>query len=182
MKFPRYERNLVKKGLTAHAMEFLIHGEVWDEYGDAIPVYTRFLMEHNGELRRIDYDAPGGRQETMIQINQVDARRFLKAVVQQLNAIFWDEDLNDAGPIVEDPYLDILPEYRPDYGAADEDNEAERPAPDPGREPLWSLYLSLNDGSEKEITFYNQIHDAQIDLFWSLMELSEPDEDDSEPD
>lgn len=38
VKFPYYERNMEKKGLTAFSLEFFIHGEVWDEWGDEIPV------------------------------------------------------------------------------------------------------------------------------------------------
>jgi hypothetical protein len=35
-KFPRYERNQIKKGLTAFSLELFIHGEIWDEYGDEL--------------------------------------------------------------------------------------------------------------------------------------------------
>ena len=186
IKFPRFERNLEKKGLTAHVLEFYIHSEVWSEYGDEVPVHARFFMDHTGELRRIDYDAPAGQQETLIQVDKVEARKFLKAVIHQLDALFWDADLSDADPGDYDPYLDILPECRPDGwdddidaeadDDIDEDSEAETQVPEPDREPLWSLFLSLNNGKEKEIKFYNLMHDAPQELFWALMEFFEPDD------
>jgi hypothetical protein len=37
VRFPRYERNRIKKGLTAFSLEFFIRGEVWDEWGDKAP-------------------------------------------------------------------------------------------------------------------------------------------------
>ena len=50
-----------------------------------------------------------------------------------------------------------------------------------GREPIWSLHLLLTKGiGEKVQTFYNQMHEAPQDLFWSLMEWFEPDGDEFE--
>jgi len=191
IKFPHYERNMIKKGLTTRSLEFFIHGEVWDEYGDEIPVHMRFFVDNSGVMCRIDYSAPEGEQETSVKIGQPAALKFLKAVVHQLNAPFWEEDLSDAGSEEYDPYLDILPEYRPDYNGDyddaedfswalyindNDDDEPEAAAED--KEPVWSLKLSLTKGyGEKTQTFYNQMHQEPQELFWSLMDWFEPDED-----
>ena len=205
IKFPRYERNMMKKGLTTRLLEFFIHGEVWDEYGDEIPVHMRFFADNTGTIRRIDYSLSDGGQETSINIGQQAALKFLKTVVHQLNAPFWSEDLSDADDDYYnpyDPYLDILPECRPDYGADFEDNEGEyfdwalyiddeddddpdetgeQEAETDNREPIWSLKLLLTKGyGEKTQTFYNQMHQEPQDLFWSLMEWFEPDDFDDE--
>ena len=196
IKFPRHERNIIKKGLTARSLEFYIHGEVWDEYGDEIPVHMRFFADNSGALRRIDYDAPELARENAIDIGHSAALKFLKAVVHQLNAPFWNEDLSDAGPDDYDPcdpHLDILPEYRPDYDNDEENfdwalyiddeeeiedkadcgnNEKQQDDLADGREPVWSLRLLLTKGmGEKVQTFYNQMHDEPQELFWSLMEF-----------
>jgi len=180
IKFPHFERNLKKKGLTAHSLEFYIHGEIWDEWGDEISVHMRFFADNTGLFQRIDYDAPEGERETEIKMDGKEARKFLKAVVHELNAPFWDEDLSDADPS-DDPYLDILPGYR-DYeggmiedgfeeetGVCAEGEEAET------RQPLWSLKLKLNKGGEREIAFYNQMRDEPQEFFWLLIDCFELD-------
>ena len=182
VKFPRYERNMVKKGLTAFSLELFIRGNVWDEYGDEVLVHSRVFMEHTGTVRRIDYDAPEHERETEVDIGTKEARTFLKSLIHEHDALFWGEDLSDAGPGELDPYLDILPEYRPDFGMGDfdsddEDEDSEPEAPAEGREPIWSLLLELNNGEDKAITFYNQMHDAPQALFLALSAYFEPDDE-----
>ena len=148
VKFPRYERNIIKKGLTACSLEFYINGEVWDEYGDEINVRMRFFADNCGVMRRIDYNAPEGEQETTVGIGHSAALKFLKAVVHQLNAPFWSEDLSDAGSDDYDfcdPYLDILPEHRSDNYADDEiDDDNDEVNFD------WALYIDDEDDTEDE--------------------------------
>jgi len=195
IKFPHYERNMMKKGLTARSLEFFIHGEVWDEYGDEIPVHMRFFADNTGLIWRVDYSAPEGEQETSVNIGVQSALKFLKAVVHQLNAPFWSEDLSDAEPGEYDPYLDILPEFRPGYDGHesdgedfswalyinDDEDEPETAASD--KEPVWSLKLSLTKGyGDKTQTFYNQMHQEPQELFWSLMEWFDTDEDEFDDD
>jgi hypothetical protein len=184
-KFPRYERNVMKKGLTARSLKFYINGEVWDEYGDEIPVHMRFFADNSGAMRRIDYAAPEDERETVINIGHSLALKFLKAVVHQFNAPFWSEDLSDAEPGEHDPYIDLLPEFHPDSGEyedfdfddADDGYCSEQESSVEGREPIWSLCLLLTKGiGEKTQTFYNQMHQEPQELFWSLMEWFEPDE------
>jgi len=183
MKFPRYERGQTKKGLTAFSLELFIHDTIWDMYGDEVAVHALVEMDDTGLLRRISYDAPKDMREMEINIGKPDARRFLKAVIHELDALFWDEDLSDAGPNDDD--FDLFPDDEPDE---DEDEAPPVPAeqeekdggrlPGEGRPPLWSLRLELNNGEEKVITFYNQTHDAPGELYWSLMEWFELDSDD----
>ena len=155
VKFPRYERNIIKKGLTTRSLEFYIRGEVWNEWGDEIPVHMRFLIpERSGTIKRIDYNAPEGEQETEINIGQSPALKFLKAVVHQLDAPFWSEDLSDAGPddydvFDDDPYSDMLPEYdfehryRPDYPSADVSNKTGADSDEENFD--WALYIDDED-------------------------------------
>jgi hypothetical protein len=177
MKFPRQERNMAKKGLTAFSLELFIHGGVWDEYGDEVPVHARVFAEDTGLFRLVDYAAPEGKRETGVSVEPKEARRFLKAAVHELDLPFLDGDYSDAE---YDPYLDVLPEFRPAFDEEDEDgDDREEPgaAPPESREPLWSLHMELNDGSHKDMVFYNRMPDAIPDLFRSLMEYFELDED-----
>jgi len=187
-KFPHHERNIAKKGLTALSLEFYVHCILWDEYGDELPEKMRFYADNSGEFRRIDYSAPEDVQEDSINIGQPAAQKFLNSVVHQLNAPFWSDELSDSG-VDEynqfDPTIDILPKCLPDYDeeyapdiSGDDDNwYAGFEAPLVEKEPIWSLRLVLNKGiGEKTQTFYNQMHEEPRELFWSLMELFEPDE------
>jgi len=205
-KFPRYERNILKKGLTTRSLEFYINGDVWDEWGDEVQVRMRFIMPDNsGIIKRIDYNAPEDEQETSVNIGHSTALKFLKAVIHQLDALFWSDDLSDAGygddtdydPYA--PYLGVLSEDKPDYGVVsdredgenfdwalyidddmNEDNNGDESAVD-DREPMWSLKLLLTKSmGEKVQTFYNQMHDAPQNLFWSLMEWFEPEPNDED--
>ena len=81
MKFPYYERNKLKKNLTARSLEFYINGGVYDESYDERSAHMRFYADYSGTLRRLDYDAPEDGQETVINIGQQSAQKFLKAVV-----------------------------------------------------------------------------------------------------
>ena len=177
-KFPRYERNMAKKGLTAFSLELTIRDEIADEWGDVVPVNATVTAEYTGLFQYTDHAAPEGERDTKVRIDPKEERRFLKAVVHELDAPFWDEDYSDEA-YEYDPYLDVLPEYRPDFDEEDEDEAADEPQPAPAddREPLWSLSLDLNTGKYKEMAFYNQTPDAAAELFWSLMEYFEPNED-----
>jgi hypothetical protein len=191
VKFPRYERGTVKKGLTAFSLELYIRGEVWNEWGDETNVHMLVVMDDTGSIRRTDYTAPEGERESDITVDSKEAKAFLKSVIHEYDALFWDEDLSDAEPSGYDPYLDILPEYCTDFnddedddvdsdGNTDIDGEymiSEPDVPVDNREPLWSLSLELNNGEEKKIEFYNQMHDAPQELFRAIMDWFEPADD-----
>ena len=183
IKFPRYERNMAKKGLTARSLEFYINGEVWDEWGDEIPVHMRFVIPDNsGVIKRIDYNAQEGEQETSINIGHSPALKFLKAVIHQLDALFWSEDFSDAGDgdYDYDPYDLYMDDDDTDEEDEDDKNENSDDKPTTeDREPIWSLRLLLTKGMGENVqTFYNQMHEAPQDLYWSLMEWFEPDDED----
>lgn len=181
VKFPRYERNMAKKGMTAFSLELYIHDTIYNGRGDEADVHARVFAERTGDFRYIDYDASEEERERTVHIDPKEARRFLKAVVHELDAPFWDEDLSDTG-YADDPYLDVFPESRPDFTDDDEEEEALTPeaAPDDHREPLWSLRLEMNTGEDKEMVFFNQMHDAPVDLFWLLMEYFDPEDEDAD--
>jgi hypothetical protein len=187
--FPRYRRNSVKKGLTVRSLEFFIHGEVMDGYGDERHAHMRFFADSTGLMRRTDYGAPARERETSIHIGQAGAHKFLKTVVRQLDAPFWSEDLSDAGPDEYDPCdppPGILSEHRTECVGDGNFDLNEYTDDSAGREeagthaevgePIWSLRLVLNKGGETVQTFYNQMHEAPQELFRSLTEWFEPED------
>ena len=228
IKFPRQERNMTKKGLTAFSLKMFIRGEVWNEYCDEILVHMLFTMERDGIIRKTDYNAPESDKESEVIIDKVHARKFLKSIIHEYDALFWNEDFSDADYSDIDPYLDVLPEYHPGYygygdyfnyedidyddidddaiydediydvhdedmydgnmndkNTDDEDTEDEYTKDDGSgntvddiaetKEPIFSLTLKLNNGEERKIVFYNQLHDEPQELFWAIMDLFETD-------
>ena len=185
LKFPRYERNMIKKSLTARSLEFYINGEVWDEYGDNIHVHMRFFADETGVMRWIDYNAPPDDRETEISIGKPDAKKFLKSVVHHHDAVFWSDDLSDSDGDdydFSDLYHDMLPGHCSDFDNDTFDSRHDESGVIPvleeepdEKEPIWSLRLSLTKGiGEKVQTFYNQMHENPQDLFWDLMAWFEP--------
>lgn len=173
LKFQRYERGQRKKGLTVFSLEFYLRGDVWDEYGDEHPTHVRVFADQDGTFRLVDY---AQESETQVVVEKHIAQKFLKSLIHEWDILFWKEDLSDS-VYEEDPFLDILPEFR-DYDDEedDEDIPQEPKESTPQGELIWSVNLELNDGSDNEITFYNQLHDEPQELYWTLISFFEPDE------
>jgi len=173
LKFRRYERGQTKKGLSVFALEFFLRGEVWDEYGDEIPVHARIFANRDGTFRLVDHAQDN---EIQVAVEKPIAQKFLKSLIHEWEILFWDEDLSDS-VFVDDPYLDILPEFR-DYDDEEKDDDIPQEAVEaaPQGEPVCSIKLELNKGSNKEIVFYNQLHNEPQELFWALMSFFEDDE------
>lgn len=170
VRFPHYARNTAKKGLVLRSLEFYVHGDVWDKWGDEFPVHMRFWLDEFGTARRLDYDIPEGnaKREQIVERGVQKARRFMKQVVHELNAPFWAEDLGDSA-ISEDEDNDEWDEQLSSW---------ETPA-ETKQEPLWSLRMVLNKGDERTLTFYHQMHEEPQALYWALLALFESDMEDS---
>jgi len=178
MKFHRYERGQIKKGLTVFSLEFYLHGDVWDEDGDEFPVHVRITADQDGAFRLIDYAIE---QETQVAVDKSIAKKFMKSLIHEWDILFWDEDLSDSDAEY-DPYLDILPEYRDldDQEEDDEDFPQEPEQAAPQGDPICTVHLMLNKGKSKELVFYNQLHDEPRELYWALLSFFEPDKFDDE--
>ncbi len=191
IKFPHYERNQFKKGLIIRELEFYIHGEVMDEWGDEIPVHMRFFVNNKGVVKRIDYNAADeAARETEINIGQSPTLKFLKSVIHQHNAPFWHEDTggvlsgpNGAEPERRNNYEDELDylcslDYIEDGYTDDYDDEAEDGTDERQGEPLCSLRIVLNKTGERVINFYVDIPYESQELFMEINAWFEPDEPD----
>lgn len=177
-KFPHHERNVLKKNLHVKSLELFIHGDVWDEYGDEIPVHVLISLNAAGDLCHVDYSAAETQRKTEKTIESSTTRKLFKVIVNQLEAPFWKEDLSD-DEYSHDPYIDILPGY---FGDEDEyfleemdqkeSSEKDEETPE-GKDPLWSLSLELDKGETHQTVFFNQMHDEPQELYWMLIALLE---------
>lgn len=153
-RFPRYERGMIKKGLTAVSLEFFINGRIWDDQGEEKRAYMRFFADNSGLFRRVDYSRKDERREAEISIDRKEAGKYLKSVIHELDALFWEEDLSDAAQEYDGEADGILPVLSAEKGKT-----------------YWSLSLELSNGENKTITFYHRMHSEPQSLFWSLMEI-----------
>lgn len=80
IKFQRYERGQLKKGLTVFSLEFYLPGEVLDEYGDEIPVHARIFVDRDGAFRLMDYTQ---QSETQMAVETPVAQKFLKSLIHE---------------------------------------------------------------------------------------------------
>ncbi|MCL1790381.1 MAG: hypothetical protein FWG40_03330 [Peptococcaceae bacterium] len=66
VKFPHYEHNMTKKGLTAFLLELFIHSNIRHEQGDNVTVNMLMTMDDTGLVRRIDHDKSADESKTEV--------------------------------------------------------------------------------------------------------------------
>lgn len=144
----------------------------------------RFALDNTDKLTRLNCTTD---VETEIEVDRQEARKFLKSLIHEWHALFWDEDLSDEEGYVDEE-VDPLPEYKtldydeeddelPEEGELEEDDETSRDEIlQADREPIWTVLLELNNGKFKELTFYNQMHDEPQELYLTLQEWFEEEE------
>lgn len=160
-KFPRTVRNRVKKALSITAIDFYVHDEVYDEYGDLVDVHARYIVDSTGLFKHIDYAADGAEQA--VEINPHDMRKFLKSLVHEWEVPFWAEDIAEDRSIV-DPDIDLLPDDLDDFP----DDTPEPDLQHDGKEPQWSVTITLRGGEERRMAFYREMHMEAMELYWHL--------------
>lgn len=162
-RFPRTVRNREKKAIAITAIDFFVHGEVYDEYGDPVDVHARFIADRTGNFRYIDYAADD--VEQAITINPNDMRKFLKSLVHEWEVPFWAEDMTEDNPSF-DPDVDMLPDDLDDFDDPDDIPTLDVLRED--EEPLCSLIITLRSGEERRMAFYQGIHMEAMELYWHL--------------
>ena len=186
MHFPYAERNARKKQLLINTLVFELHDTtIFDEFGDEYPVNIRFTADRlTGILTMTGLDA--GDTEQNITLEKREMTKLLRWVIHTLEIFMWEEDynLNSDASFYEDPYLDILPEYRPDgWDDEDEDDWPEDNAPGVGESEIeakvyWRVHLEYADAAGQEIVCYrDSLYDKPDALFFVLLEYFEPESD-----
>lgn len=175
--FPYAERNARKKQLIINTLVFEIHTEVFDEYGDELPVNRRFTANRISRvLTMTDFDGDG--TERSITLDGKKMSTLLRWAVHSLEIFMWPEDY-DLAPSRNSvpPYFDLLPEYWPDEGEeADEDFSDEDM---PEGEVCWGVQIEYANHTTQEIVSYQDyLMDRPEELYLALLEYFEPETDD----
>ena len=181
--FPYAERNARKKQLLINTLVFELHDTtIFDEYGDEYPVNIRFTADRlTGVLTMTDFDA--GNVEQSITLEKKKMTKLLRWVIHTLEIFMWAEDYNLAPDSVfaDDPFLDILPEFRPDgWDDEDEDDwfEDDEPEEISEEEVRWRVEIEYADEATQEIVSYQDyLFDKPNELFFALREYFEPEPD-----
>jgi hypothetical protein len=169
LHFPYAERNTRKKQLTINKLVFEIHTEVFDEFGDGLPVHKRFTADRSSRvLTMADFDQ-GGVEHSLT----LDGRKMsvlLLWAVRSLEIFMWEEDYN-LGPNDIPPYFDLLPEFWPDDDCIDEDTEEDIPEED----VCWRVQIEYTDFSTHEIVSCQEgLPDRPEELYWAMMDYLGP--------
>ena len=182
--FPYAERNARKKQLIINTLAFEIHTEVFDEYGDELPVNKRFTANRISRvLTMTDFDGDGVEQAMTLDGKKMST--LLRWAVHSLEIFMWPEDYDltlsrNSIP----PYFDLLPEYWPDdWGEeeADEDDEDSsdgEDVPEPEGEVSWRVNVEYANHTSQEIVSYQEyLSDRPEELYLALLEYFVPEID-----
>ena len=182
--FPYAERNRRKKQLIINTLTFEIHTEVFDEYGDELPVNVRFTADRISRiLTMTDFDGDGVEQTMTLDGKKMST--LLRWAVHSLEIFMWPEDYDltlsrNSIP----PYFDLLPEYWPDdWGEeeADEDDEDSsdgEDVPEPEGEVSWRVNVEYANHTSQEIVSYQEyLSDRPEELYLALLEYFVPEID-----
>lgn len=186
LHFPYAERNARKKQLLINTLIFELHNTtIYDEFGDEYLVNIRFTANRlTNILTMTDFDADGVEQSVTLEKKQMG--KLLRWVIHTLEIFMWAEDYNLSpdGLVFDDPYLDILPEFRPDGWDEDEEwdeDDEEEPETDEVSEAdvRWRVEIEYADEATQEIVSYrDDLFDKPNELFCTLREYFEPEIED----
>lgn len=187
--FPYAERNRRKKQLIINTLTFELHTEVFDEYGDELPVNVRFTADRISRiLTMTDFDGDG--VEHTMTLDGKKMSTLLRWAVHSLEIFMWPEDY-DLTPSRNSvpPYFELLPEYWPDdwdEEEADEDDEDscdDEDTQEPESEASWRVNIEYSNHTSQEIVSYQDyLADRPEELYLALLEYFMPETDDFDED
>lgn len=185
--FPHTERNAMKKQLVISMLDFEIHTEVYQEYGDWENVDQRFHIMR--KERAITFlDAGSGRPEQKVKLDGGKMSKLLRWAVHTLEIFMWPQDycLVSADG---DPFMELMPEIQTDdiFDLDDISGESSlkewenfEEMEDAGSEGevSWRIRIEYSNGLEQDMTCYDgQLTDKPEELYFRLLEYFEPEED-----
>ena len=179
--FPYAERNARKKQLIINTLAFEIHTEVFDEYGDELPVNVRFTADrHSRVLTMTDFDRGGVEQSLTLDGKKMST--LLRWAVHSLEIFMWPEDyglIHPRGSIPLD--FELFPDDW-DEEEADEDDEDsldDEDAPELEGEASWRVDIEYSNHTSQEIVSYQDyLLERPEELYLALLEYFVPETDD----
>ena len=183
--FPYAERNRQKKQLIINTLAFEIHTEVFDEYGDELPVNVRFTADrHSRILTMTDFDRGGVEQSLTLDGKKMST--LLRWAVHSLEIFMWPEDyglIHPRGSIPLD--FELFPDDWDEEEADkdDEDSLDEEDVPEPEGEVSWRVNIEYSNHTSQEIVSYQDyLADRPEELYLALLEYFVPETDDFDDD
>ena len=179
--FPYAERNRQKKQLIINTLAIEIHTEVFDEYGDELPVNVRFTADrHSRVLTMTDFDRGGVEQSLTLDGKKMST--LLRWAVHSLEIFMWPEDyglIHPRGSIPLD--FELFPDDW-DEEKADEDDEDsldDEDAPELEGEASWRVDIEYSNHTSQEIVSYQDyLLERPEELYLALLEYFVPETDD----
>ncbi len=179
--FPYAERNALKKQLTVSALDFEIHTDVWQEYGDWEAVDQQFrIVRKERMIAFLNRDS--GEPERKVVLDGGRMAKLLRWAVHTLEIFMWPQDYGyvsaDGDPFMElslDMHEDILMD-----GTDEESGLGELELYDdaePEGEPAWCVRIEYSNGIKQEIPCYDgELMDRPEELYFCLLEYFETEE------
>lgn len=119
--FPYAERNALKKQLVISELDFEIHMEVYQEYGDWETVNQEFhMVRKERKITFLDLDRGGLKQETVLDGGSV--AKLLRWIVHTLEIFMWPQDYGYVSSY-GDPFVELNLETGENVSADDFDDE-----------------------------------------------------------
>lgn len=183
--FPYAERNAMKKQLLINKLTFEIHMEIYDEYGDSKMVHQCFSIDRKARtLTMQDFDIDESEQSITLDGGRM--AKLTRWIVHSLEIFMWSEDYN-LSPAGNDTYIDLLPEYRPDFGLSEDfkdkadfdidDFIAQNTLPEePESEttPFWRIKVKYSNQAAQDIPCYNESFPDRVEeLYFELVDFFE---------
>lgn len=183
--FPYAERNAMKKQLVISELDFEIHTEVYQEYGDWEAVNQKFhIVRKERKVAFLDSDRGGPEQEAALDGGSM--AKLLRWIVHTLEIFMWPQDYGYVSAD-GDPFMEL----NLDMGenVSDDDMDDENYMEDAGlfwepdkeeveREPDWCVRVKYSNGMEQEIPCYDGgLADKPEELYFCLLEYFAQEED-----
>ncbi|MCI8526911.1 MAG: hypothetical protein HFF17_13565 [Oscillospiraceae bacterium] len=170
--FPYTERNKRKKQLIINTLSFELHTEVFDEYGDELPVNCRFTANRISRvLTMTDFDGDGVEQSLILEGKKMST--LLRWVVHSLEIFMWPEDYNLT------PSQGWPDDWEDEESEFDGEFESDEAIPEPEEDISWQVEIAYADHSTQEIVSYQgYLLDRPEELYHALLEYFQPEQED----
>ena len=161
--FPYAERNARKKQLTIKKLEFGIHTEVFNEYGDECPVNQYFTADRTScVLTMTDYDRNGVKRSITLDHKRMST--LLRWIVHSLEIFMWPEDYGLTSP-------GLPPEYWLDELDEDDVDTEMTEVPEPEEKVSWQVQIEYSNHSTQDISSYRAyLPDRPEELYFVLLD------------
>ena len=182
--FPYAERNAMKKQLVISELDFEIHTEVYQEYGDWEAVDQEFHIVR--KERKVTFQDSGrGGQELEAVLEGGSMAKLLRWIVHTLEIFMWPQDYGYVSSD-GDPFMELNLEMG--ENVSDDDINDENYIEDMGLlwklgeeeqkgKPDWCVRVKYSNGIEQEIPCYDgELTGKPEELYFCLLEYFEPEE------